>query len=384
MPSRILFINGHLNSGGVERSLVDVLQHIDYSRYEVDLLLLQGMGDYAYEIPKEVKVHAYDTTDAYGPLVSTSIKNLIRGHWFLLLYRLIIQFFGLSQLRFVIPVLRKRFDSAIAYRVGPCTDLLVEAVDSPNKISWWHHGEMNLSESEQRKLGVNYQTIQHVVAVSESCAKLVRQSFESAKDKVCVIPNMLCAETILVKTKAQTISLFHSGNNTLKIVSVGRLSPEKNMVMCVQVADELQRRGISFEWVLVGDGEERVNIEKSIQQARLSSHIRMTGTLDNPYPVMKDADVLFHPSLVESQGLTVLEAMALGTPVVCVSSAGTREFILHGKNGLLIENDVTQAADAILQLSDDINLRLFLSEEAFKTVTCFAPSQIVEQIEQFI
>lgn len=53
---RILFINGHLNAGGVERSLVDILKHMDYTKYAVDLLLLEDTGDYASELPSEVKV----------------------------------------------------------------------------------------------------------------------------------------------------------------------------------------------------------------------------------------------------------------------------------------------------------------------------------------
>ena len=53
---RILFINGHLNAGGVERSLVDVLKHMDYTKYAVDLLLLEDIGDYASELPPEVNV----------------------------------------------------------------------------------------------------------------------------------------------------------------------------------------------------------------------------------------------------------------------------------------------------------------------------------------
>ena len=53
---RILFVNGHLNTGGVERALADVLRHMDYSKYAVDLLLLEDTGDYAAELPPEVEV----------------------------------------------------------------------------------------------------------------------------------------------------------------------------------------------------------------------------------------------------------------------------------------------------------------------------------------
>ena len=62
---KILFINGHLNTGGVERSLVDVLKHMDYTKYAVDLLLLEDTGDYVSELPPEVKTRFRDIHHTY-------------------------------------------------------------------------------------------------------------------------------------------------------------------------------------------------------------------------------------------------------------------------------------------------------------------------------
>ena len=89
MKKKILFINGHLIVGGVERSLVDVLRHLDYDKYDVDLLLLEGYGDYLPEIPQEVNVMMYPLNDAGGPLLPTLWKNLIHGHFVLFFFRLL-------------------------------------------------------------------------------------------------------------------------------------------------------------------------------------------------------------------------------------------------------------------------------------------------------
>ena len=56
MKKKILFINGHLNTGGVEKSLLDILTHLDYSKYEVDLLLTEELGDFAPQLPPQVQV----------------------------------------------------------------------------------------------------------------------------------------------------------------------------------------------------------------------------------------------------------------------------------------------------------------------------------------
>ena len=63
MKRTILFINGHLEAGGCERSLTDVLKNINYDKYEVDLLLLERRGDYLEEIPQEVNIKLYFFTN---------------------------------------------------------------------------------------------------------------------------------------------------------------------------------------------------------------------------------------------------------------------------------------------------------------------------------
>lgn len=381
---KILFINGHLNAGGVERSLIDALQHLDYSKYEVDLLLLQGKGDYSNEIPSEVIVHAYDTTEAYGPFCTTIFKNFFHRNWFLLSYRIITQFLGLSHLSWIIPTLRKQYDSAIAYRCGICTDLLVETVKSKKKISWWHHGEMNLNKADQKHLYLNYQKIQHIVAVSDSSAALISQYFPLIKEKISIISNMLCPETIIRKASENSKYTFLSGSGKLNLLSVGRLSPEKNMRFCISVAKLLKEKSIPIEWILVGNGEEYEILREEIFKSDLTDTMRMTGTLSNPYPLMNSADLLFHPSLVESQGLTILEAMALGTPVISVESAGPKEFIKNDVNGIIVKNDVNEACEAIIRIYNNKNLRQSISKEGQITLNAFKPDIIIQKIEKLL
>ena len=71
MKKRILFINGHLNTGGIERSLVDILEHMDFTKYAVDLLLLEDTGDYISELPDEVHVLFRDIHNTFGSVVSS-------------------------------------------------------------------------------------------------------------------------------------------------------------------------------------------------------------------------------------------------------------------------------------------------------------------------
>ena len=87
MKKTLLFINGHLDAGGCERSLIDVLKNIDYEEYNVDLLLLEHMGDYRDEIPKDVNVILQSIDYAFGSLISCIIRAIIRKDWFSFFFR---------------------------------------------------------------------------------------------------------------------------------------------------------------------------------------------------------------------------------------------------------------------------------------------------------
>lgn len=381
----ILFINGHLNVGGCERSLVDVLSHFDYHKYNVDLLLLEEKGDYTSEIPSSVNVYLYSLNQAFGRF-SVVVKQAIREHdWFSLMFRicyLISSKFGnqyLKATKKLFSKIKPEYDAIIAYRPGICTDLAAYVFSSEEKISWWHHGEMNVSGTAVQKLNESYSKMTHIVTVSESSAKIVCDTFPDMSSKICVIPNMICSDTLY--QKATEYNPIVTKNNFI-LVSVGRMSPEKNMCLCPEIGKILFDMGLDFTWYLIGDGAEYDEITQQIQKLKLERHFVLTGTLNNPYPYMKKADVLVHTSKVESQGITILEAMALGTSVVVSNSQGPREFIVNGVNGYILSGRSDEMARCILKLSKENSNKDLMAIHAKDTVKRYEPNDIIERINR--
>ena len=141
---KLLFINGHLKSGGCERSLTDLLQNIDHTKYSVDLLLVEDLGDYLEEIPKEVNIIFYDLKKAYGKFgkcVFTAIKN---RDWFSVFFRINSIWrkkFGVEKIKYtkrLFKCVKDHYDAIIAYRPGICTELAAFTFSADKKISWWH------------------------------------------------------------------------------------------------------------------------------------------------------------------------------------------------------------------------------------------------------
>lgn len=377
---RILFINGHLNAGGVERSLADVLKHMDYSKYAVDLLLLEDTGDYASELPSEVHVLFRDIHHTYGSFVS-SIRQCIAAHdWKCLRLRLLFllqKFFGACALKRAATVLlgKHHYACVVGFRSGICSDLAAYSVQADRKITWWHHGEFNMDRSAY---GDMCSRMDAVAVVSQSCKAMLQGRLPELADKLVCIPNML--DTKAIEQKA--VKSPYAGD-ALHIVSVGRLAPEKHFENIIPAAKALREADMRFTWHIVGEGSERSKIESLIAESNLKDHVILEGSKLNPYPYIKYADLFVHPSYVESQGLTVLEAMALGIPCVVTKSRGPCEFIENGANGLLTEQSPESLTEKVLTILNDKELYQRIRDNT-KCPERFSPERVINQIETMI
>ena len=384
MKKQLLFINGHLHTGGCERSLADLLRHIDYERFDVDLLLLEDLGEFEGDLPAEVNVIYYDTKKAFGSFPKTMAKALLTGDLFSIRYRLChlrCQRHGVENIscaRSLFKKVKPHYDAIIGYRPGISTDLAAFVFSADKKISWWHHGVY----FDFGDLLPAYRKMDVINAVSESSAAIVREHFPEIRDKVRVIPNIISGEDLAGKAGSQNVERLKD----LTLISVGRFSPEKNMTLCPKTAKILKEAGTRFRWYMVGDGAEYEEALALVREYGLEDNFVFTGALENPYPFVKAADLLIHPSLVESQGLSVLEAMALGTPVIVVRSAGPLEYIKDGQNGFLTDPDPASVAGKILALKDDAVRRTSVADAAKQTVKQYAPETILrkfyDQIDQ--
>ena len=379
---KILFINGHLKVGGCEKSLLDVLNHFDYSKYEVDLLLLEEGIDYLEYLIQSVRVFRYPLEKAFGQfsdVIKESIKN---KDWFSLKFRLI-YFFAekkskseYRKARKIFKDLEEKYDAIVAYRPGICSDLAAFSFKSSKKITWWHHGEYY----DFGNIEPSYQAMDHIVAVSKSSSYIIKNHYPQFAEKIRVVPNMIDTDGLLSLSGQSNVEQ----NEIFSIVTVGRMSPEKNMSFCIEIAKNLLNKGVDFKWTIIGDGEEYDNISQLIIDERLDDCIDLTGRLENPYPIIRNSDVLVHPSLVESQGITVLEAMALSVPVIVVDSAGPREYIMNMENGIILKPDAECFADAIYRIySGEIDTNEMV-DSALKTVKRFTPDAVMMQIEELL
>jgi glycosyltransferase involved in cell wall biosynthesis len=120
------------------------------------------------------------------------------------------------------------------------------------------------------------------------------------------------------------------------VVSVGRLSPEKAHADLIEATRVMYHRGTRAHLALIGDGPERERLEQFAGAAGLGDRVHFMGQRSKVAPLLQGADVFALPSLTEGLPNAVLEAMAIGLPVVATSVGGVPELVLDGVTGLLV------------------------------------------------
>lgn len=148
---------------------------------------------------------------------------------------------------------------------------------------------------------------------------------------------------------------YPSTERPLKIVNVGSFQKKKNQIFILEVAEALKAKGLSFEIHLLGDGEERSNVEAACKVKGLDQITYFHGNVDNVEEWLWNSHIYLHTAYYEPFGLVFLEAMAAGLPIVTLDGKGNRDLIHHGKNGFIFsEQSPDVFADTIIGIANNL------------------------------
>lgn len=183
------------------------------------------------------------------------------------------------------------------------------------------------------------------------------------------------------------VARFSSRHHRKKIhtgvvfVNVARFSQQKNHVGLIDAFNQVLKSKPNIKLVLIGDGELRKEIEERVKSFGLSDRIEFTGNVLDIPERLANADIFVLPSQYEGLPLTILEAMAMGLPVVATAVGGVPD-IVKG-NGLLVKaGDTNELAEAMINLVDNEELRKAMGKIAIADVQKFDILEVTLQYEQ--
>lgn len=176
MKKRILFLNQTLELGGIERSLIDVLNHIDYSKYQVDLWLEISDGPFISQVPPQVHIVKPSMNDCYGPYLKVFLNLIKKGQFQVALLRsvqFLSQYLGSSVFSIAKSVFFKlgRYETVISYTDYSFIPFFaIKAFRHNESVLWWHGSGIPPKESIE-KYAIMFD---HIIPVSLRTANGIR------------------------------------------------------------------------------------------------------------------------------------------------------------------------------------------------------------------
>ena len=369
MKKKILFVIPSLDAGGAEKSLINLLHAIDYSLFEVDLLVFHDKGIFLNSIPKSVKIISIygDFLDFSEPIL-ISVSELFNQRKFLLVMHRI--FFALTniieknkskaeQLSWkhvskAIPNLTKNYDAAIGALEKSSIYYISEKVNSKIKIGWIHTNYSNSGMEKGFDLPF-FEKLNYLVTISKECATDLNRNFPNFKDKIKVIYNIV--STTLITELSNEILIDPKFNNSgLTILTIARLSKEKGVDLALESALLLVKKGLVFRWYIIGDGSERHFLEKKIIEYQLEDYFILLGLKANPYPYLKQSFMYVQPSRYEGKSIAIDEAKILQKPIITTNYPTAKDQISNGVDGIICEINPVEIAQQILYLKENKNI----------------------------
>jgi N-acetyl-alpha-D-glucosaminyl L-malate synthase BshA len=176
----------------------------------------------------------------------------------------------------------------------------------------------------------------------------------------------------------------YAPNGEKILMHASNFRPVKRVGDVVRIFEKVHKE-MPAKLILVGDGPERIFIQQLVKELKLSEHVYFLGEQDHLEPLFFCADLFLLPSEQESFGLTALEAMACGVPVICSKTGGLPEVIAHGETGFLfpVGEVKSMAENAIGLLSVPEKHELFRSQARSRAVQYFNADQIIPQYEAY-
>ena len=359
---KVLFAIHSLGFGGAERSLVNLLNELPEDQYQVDLLVFQQKEGFASQVPGWVNVleTPKEIHRLYGKLESrwkyplarlagTAIARLarkgskhqkaFRWRWF---YR---------------PRIKKlpgHYDVAVAYVGAEIMYYIRDCVSAERKLVWIHN-DYRAAAYSRKDDAPYFADMDEIVSVSPQCVDVLKEEFPEHAHKMHYIENITSSAVILSMAEAYEPEEYEKGR--IKLLSVGRLWPQKGFDMAVEAAAILKRRGMDFCWYIIGAGSLEGELRRQIEALSLQKEFVLLGVRSNPYPYMKAADLLVQPSRYEGKSVVLDEAKILAKPIVATAYPTVADQIADGREGLICEMSPEGIAGGIAEMLENAALR---------------------------
>ena len=368
---KLLFVMPSLDSGGAEKSLVNLLNIIDYSQYNVDLLLLKQEGLFLNQIPKEVNLLPVTDSLKYAYKIDKSILHSFESMEYGLL-RIMSTFIckflykrNSRQQRWIkyykkyLTNLENKYDIAVGFLEGDASYYVIDKVSAIKKILWIHNDFNEIKKNEDANVYENYfKKANNVVTISKQCVEILKQNYPHMQDKFICLPNLTSSNLIEKLSEEYEITEFNK--KIFNILSIGRLTKQKGYDFAIDALKILKNQDSNVHWWIIGAGELENQLKKQVKEAALEEYFTFLGLKENPYPYIKKCDLLVQSSRWEGKSVVLDEAKILATPILATNYSTIKDQLIDQKEGIIVDMNPIAIAEGINSLINNNSLYKFI------------------------
>ena len=364
---KILFLIHDLGQGGAEKVLVNLVNNMDRSKFDISVTVLFGGGVNEQFLDPDIHFHAVFPKEVPGN--SKLMKMLTPKQ----LHKLCV---------------KEHYDVEVSYLEGPSARVISGCQDPYTKLVSWIHVEQHTmdklagsfrSEQEAREC---YNRFDQTVCVSQ----YVHDDFCQLLDfqKPCrVLYNTVESDKILAGAGEAAPELANDGK--IRLVAVGTLKQSKGYMRLLNIIKRLRDEQYPMHLYILGIGPLQAEMEEYIRRNELQDTVTLLGYQTNPYKYVSKCDLFVCASFAEGFSTAATEALIVGTPVCTVEVSGMKEML--GSNnqwGVVTENSEESLYQGIQGLLDSPSRLAYYKEKAAERGKTFSTENTTRAVEKML
>ena len=367
MKIKILFLIHDLGQGGAEKVLVNLVNNMDKSKFDITVVSLFGGGVNEQFLNKDVHYRV-----VFPKVIPGNSK------W--------MKIFTPKQLHRI--CIKEKYDIEISYLEGPTARIISGCSDQTTKlVSWIHveqHTEVEFASAFRNMAEARrcYNRFHNTVCVSQ----YVKSNFCSIMDfrKPCEVINNT-VETNEILEKSKVLLPFVMNKNVFNLIAVGSLKESKGYDRLLRIVKRLKEERYLVHLYMLGIGPLQQNLEEYIKRNSLCSCVTLLGYQTNPYQYVAKCDLFVCASYAEGFSTAATEALIVGTPVCTVDVSGMKEMLGEDNEyGIVTENNEEALYKGIkLFLDDGVFLEKY-RRRASQRGEKFSTINTVKEVEQML
>lgn len=314
---KIFFILPSLHGGGAEKITINLAREISKQGYFVEIILFEKKGIYLEEIEKEIKIFSLNAKKIRSSIIPLFI------------------YLKKNKPSVIISVMTNANIIALFLQFFLKIKVIVT--------------EHNLFSQEKESLGfykkkiyfflaqILYPRAISIVAVSNGIANDLINNVKINKKKVITIYNPIDIDNIKKNINEKIVHKWIGNDNFIVILGIGRLSSQKNFSLLIHSFSQFKKKKPNAKLVILGEGEERKELEKLIFKLKLTNDIDMPGFIKNPYPYLSKSNIFVLSSNYEGLPTVLIESLICRTQIISTEcGSGPREILKSGKYGAIV------------------------------------------------